>query len=147
MCRLCTTSFNYVPRNGTANLLQHTKTKIHKKNEQSSFLQRNLFTLSNEEYKIASDFDFALIKAFCGAQIPLHKLENPAFRNFLEKYTGKTIKSESWFRKTLLSKVYKDEMEAHYKNLSDKNIYLMFDETQTQMGVIYCIYLPVNAVK
>jgi hypothetical protein len=59
-------------------------TKMQRKNEQSSSVQKNLFTLLKEELEIACDFDASLLKAFCEAQIPLSKLENPSFKSFLE---------------------------------------------------------------
>jgi hypothetical protein len=75
-----------------------------------------------------------LLKTFTSAQIPLAKLEHPASKEFLEKYTKMSLKSESWHRKYLLSSVYTNELEKKYKEFSDKNIDSMFDETTDASG-------------
>jgi hypothetical protein len=90
--------------------------------------------LSDENFETTCEFDVALLKALCAAQIPLSKLENPVFKAFLENYTKFIIKSESWYRKTLLSKIYTNEIKKKYEELHDKNIYLMFDETTDASG-------------
>jgi hypothetical protein len=82
MCKIYTTRHPYNPQFGVALLKRHMLTKIHKGNKQSPSLQRNLFNISNEELKIATEFDIALLKAFCEAQIPLYKLEISNFRFF-----------------------------------------------------------------
>jgi hypothetical protein len=64
----------------------------------------------------------------------LSKLENPVFKAFLENYTKFTIKSESWYRKTLLSKIYTNEINKKYEDLKDENMCLMFDETTDASG-------------
>jgi hypothetical protein len=83
MCRICTTSFPYTTHNGVFPLKQHLLTKIHKRNEQSSFLQKSLFNCSSGNLDISCEFDSSLVKAFCAALIPLAKLKNPSL-NFLE---------------------------------------------------------------
>jgi hypothetical protein len=63
----------------------------------SLLLFKKSFLLLKEELKIACDYNVSILKALCEAQIPLAKLENPSFKSFLEKYTNRTIKLESWF--------------------------------------------------
>jgi hypothetical protein len=109
-------------------------TKVHKRNEKSTYIQKSLFNLSSEDLEVGNEFDCFLLKALCAAQIPLGKLENPVFKEFLERYTSMTIKSESWYRKCLLNKVYANEINKKYKDLADKNIFIMFDETTDSNG-------------
>jgi hypothetical protein len=45
-----------------------------------------------------------------------------------------TIRSESWYRKTLLNKIYTNEINKKYKELSDKGFYIMFDKTTDVNG-------------
>jgi hypothetical protein len=62
-----------------------------------------LFNISNENLEVVCEFDCALLKALCAAQIPLEKLENPEFKLFLEKYALMSIKLVSYYSKCLLS--------------------------------------------
>jgi hypothetical protein len=130
MCKICTKVLKYNTGEGVSPLKKHFYTKIHLENERiSSRMQSVLPFVSTGETLNENQFEISLLKAFCSANIPLSKLENIEFRNFLEKYTNRKIKSESWFRKTLLEKVYSKEMQSIFQYFSEKNIYIMFDET------------------
>lgn len=49
------------------------------------------------------------------ANIPLNKLSNPYFKEFLSKYTGKDIPSESTLRKGYVDEIYENKI----KNIRD----------------------------
>lgn len=56
---------------------------------------------------------------------------------------NKSLKSESWYRKHLMNKVYYSEMEKKISYFSDKKIYIMFDETTDAVGR-YILHLLVG---
>jgi len=53
-----------------------------------------------------SSFNLDLCRVLTSANIPLNKVNNAIFRDFLEKYTGKEIPDESTMRKNYLSECY-----------------------------------------
>lgn len=75
-----------------------------------------------------SSFNLDLFRALTSAIIPLNKINNSVFRNFLDMYTGKEIPDESTMRKNYLSECYQKTM---IKIRSDKKI-----EFQSMMQVI-----------
>ncbi len=52
------------------------------------------------------NFNHDMCHAFVSAGISWNKLNNPAIRSFLEKYTNKSIPAESTLRKNYLPKIY-----------------------------------------
>ncbi|KAL4096902.1 hypothetical protein QTP88_021777 [Uroleucon formosanum] len=76
---------------------QHLKTNKHemlaarrKVESKSSEYTQQLFTVSNKKSVFSKD----LCKALMTANIPVHKISNTEFRNFLEKYTLHAVPSE-----------------------------------------------------
>jgi len=55
-------------------------------------------------------FNYDLCQALLSANIPLNKLSNDCFRNFLEKYTSKSIPVESTLRKSYVAQCYEETM-------------------------------------
>lgn len=133
-CKICVKTYSYVPREGVAPLKQHLKSKLHCRNLKVNTMQTELNIKTIPNPNTANDFDVELIKTFCSANIPLSKLENQDLINFLKKYTGIDVKSESWYRKILLEKLYKNEMQSMLSNITEKDIYVMFDETTDDNG-------------
>jgi hypothetical protein len=70
-------------------LQQHEQTAIHKENIMTP-LRQTLLTQNLEE-SANSTFNMELCNVFLAANIPWHKLQNPAFQNFLTKYCGRKI--------------------------------------------------------
>jgi hypothetical protein len=87
ICKMCTKSFTYVPKHGVNPLKQHMLTKGHKRNEKSPYLRKELLKYLKPFLEDYCEFDVSLLEALTAAQPPLHKLENPVFKDFLEKYT------------------------------------------------------------
>lgn len=50
------------------------------------------------------------------ANIPLYKLENVKFREFLQEYTGKEIPKEATLHKGYVDDCYKDTLEKNTKS-------------------------------
>jgi hypothetical protein len=62
----------------------------------------SVITLSNEQREFNSD----LCEAMICANIPLTKLQNPIFKNFLEKYSKKSVLDEITLRKNYVPHIY-----------------------------------------
>lgn len=132
-CKICSKRFEYIPREGVKPLKAHQKTQMHVKGLRLNQSQ-TLLTIERTPQREYTEFDEDLLRAFTAANIPLFRLEIPAFRNFLEKYTKKNIKSESCYRKHMLQNVYKSQRQLQFDILRDKKICLLFDETTDACG-------------
>lgn len=76
-----------------------------------------------------STFNMDLCKALLAANIPLNKLSNSKFREFLEKYTGKHIPHESTLRKGYVDNVYNETIDIIKTKIGDNKIWVSIDET------------------
>ncbi|KAJ4433676.1 hypothetical protein ANN_15987 [Periplaneta americana] len=79
---------------------QHITTSKHQANKQLNSKQRQLFLTQPTTSNVRSEFNIDLCRSLISADIPLYKLKNKVFREFLEKYTQHTIPDESTLRKT-----------------------------------------------
>lgn len=59
----------------------------------------------------------------------MKKLLQPTFRNFLEKYTDKSIPDQSTLRKTYVNKFYKDTLCEIKTYALNENIWISIDTT------------------
>ncbi len=62
--------------------------------------------LNVENMVDANKFHFSLVDALVSANIPIAKLKNQKFKSFLENYTGKSIKSLTFYRNMAVESVY-----------------------------------------
>ncbi|KAJ4449438.1 hypothetical protein ANN_00837 [Periplaneta americana] len=67
------------------------------------------------------------------ANIPFNKLENPHFKNFIEKYAGRIAPSETTLRKGYLMSCYENVLHSIREEISDNNIWVSVDETSDSM--------------
>ena len=63
-----------------------------------------------------------LYKMMVSSNIPLHKVEAPAFKQFFEKYTSYPIPSESTLRKNYLTSCYDDTMKKIRNSVGSNKI-------------------------
>uniref|UniRef100_A0A1I8BQU2 DUF659 domain-containing protein n=1 Tax=Meloidogyne hapla TaxID=6305 RepID=A0A1I8BQU2_MELHA len=89
------------------------------------------FLNSNETPNV---FASGLCKALISANIPLWKLQNSAFRSFLEKISGKSIPDESTLRKNYMKKNFLETMERIKTKIGKAYVYAMVDETTDLVG-------------
>lgn len=68
------------------------------------------------------------------ANIPRAKLKNPVFRNFLKKYTSKSIPNESTLRKNYLGPFYNETLSTIREIIGDSHIWFAVDETTDITG-------------
>lgn len=76
-----------------------------------------------------SQFSLDLCKTLIDAGIPFWKLENPSFKNFLKKYTGESVPSESTLRKNYLPVCYENTIQHIRNEVNGKKIWISIDET------------------
>ena len=102
-CVKCNINLKYSRK---SNIVKHLKSVKHTKNVGSSSSSGNpenaqdLGPASNSQSQEC--FNLQLCHAMVSANIPFWKLENEAFNNFLEQYTGKVIPHESTLRRIML---------------------------------------------
>jgi len=89
--------------------------------------QKNQSLLTQPSRKCTFNYD--LCQAFLSANIPLNKLSNDCFRNFLEKYTSKNIPVKSTLRKSYVAQCYKETMNIIKKYCENQKLWISIDET------------------
>jgi len=70
--------------------------------------------------------DFAEALRF--ADIPLYKVNNFKFKNFLEKYTSKNIPDESTLRKNYVDSIYQKTLTKIQTEVFNRKIWVSIDE-------------------
>jgi hypothetical protein len=129
-CNFCETNVSVDKR---FIVTQHTKTKKHKwaakrvENHPSTskILTQQFITDATKK----SVFSHDLCKALLSANIPLNKLSNPYFKEFLSKNTGKDIPSESTLRKGYVNAIYENTIQKVRNYVQNKCIWVSIDET------------------
>lgn len=118
---------------------QHLATNLHKESEKrcvaklkQSFISSAASTSQGGD--TGNEFFLDLCSAMAQSNIPWHKLEQPSFRAFLEKYCNRHIPNESTLRKNYLNKCYQERISKIREKLCDKAIYIVVDETTDICG-------------
>lgn len=81
-----------------------------------------------------SSFYYDLCHALISANIPLQKLQNDAFKHFLEKYTNRIIPDESTLRKGYVHECYEVTIQKIRTYVENKNIWVSIDESTDAEG-------------
>ncbi|QQP57860.1 Putative LOC100902024 [Caligus rogercresseyi] len=129
-CRLCSKSFNIKIR---SNLFHHVRSNKHQKHL-DLFNKTQTIELEEQTSSVARPtFTMDLTRMMIACNIPLAKVEQPEFINFLEKHCGKRLPS----RKTL-TKCMEEECETICskikEQLKEKDIFVQADETTDSQG-------------
>uniref|UniRef100_A0A2S2QIM4 DUF659 domain-containing protein n=1 Tax=Sipha flava TaxID=143950 RepID=A0A2S2QIM4_9HEMI len=82
-----------------------------------------------------SSFNYDLCQALLAANIPLQKLQNETFKQFLEKYTNKLIPDESTLRKSYVFQCYQETIDKIRSYVENKKIWVTLDETTDAEGL------------
>lgn len=118
--------------------MQHVKTKKHieRKAEKDIILEEIQNEIPEQEVPEEEpephencSFNRDLCKALLSADIPLNKLSNKTFRDFLEKYAGKCIPDQSTVRKYLVQQIYNASAKKLQTKVADEKIWVSLDET------------------
>ena len=101
--------------------------------QRSGLKQSTLSSVSTPETD-SSTFNADLCEALLAVNIPLFKLNDPKFKSFLEKYTGKRILDESTMRKNYVSPLAEEVIDDIRNRVGDQYAYIMVDETTDARG-------------
>ncbi|KAL4125875.1 hypothetical protein QTP88_010112 [Uroleucon formosanum] len=110
---------------------QHIKTAKHEQafNQRKRREQSISQSLLTENLNKKSDFKSDLTEALVFANIPLYKVNNLKFKNFLEKYTSKNIPDESTLRKDYVDSIYQKTLTKIQAEVFNHKIWVSIDET------------------
>ena len=98
-CSLCNTTLKIRKRDGLRYLRRHISTDKHISNAENVENRRESFTI---EKNIFSD---EFVKMIIRSNIPLSKVDFPAFRDFFSKFCGRKLNSSSHYRKNILPRL------------------------------------------
>ena len=123
-------------------ITQHHKASSHvknmslkkKRNATQSQLEDALAGPSSAKKSRANELGKELCEAMLSANIPFSKLDNPRYRDFLEKRIGMAMPDESTLRKTYLPECFEDAIEVIRTSLADCPIWIGVDETTDAQG-------------
>lgn len=76
-----------------------------------------------------SAFHLDLAKTFVAADIPLSKIRHAEVAKFLQKYTKRSIPSETHLRTACVPKLYEDLVESIRQKLRNRYLWIAIDET------------------
>lgn len=110
---------------------QHINSVKHEQNKPSSSapVARQMLLKETLTEPKTNDFNMDLCKTFLEANIPLKKASHPSVKSFLEKYTTKTMPSESSLRNKYVPMLYTECIENLREKAKDKYIWVSIDET------------------
>lgn len=119
---------------------QHLKTEKHKRAVKR--VKNRLDTCKILTQQFITDaikksiFSHDHCETLMSANIALNKLYfiNRYFKEFLSKYTGKDIPSESTLRKGYVDKIYENQIKKIRDNIQNKCIWVSIDETTDSTG-------------
>lgn len=140
VCRYCDVRVNYKRKD---NVIRHLQSERHKRTlqkvqnerqmEVDEISPRNCISRvpRNEDQKT---FNFELAEMLVGANIPLHKLDNPFLRKFLEKYTHFEIPRETTIRTEYMPRLYDETLQKIREKVADNYVWVSIDETTDCCG-------------
>lgn len=123
---------------------KHTKAAEKKKREMDGTSQ-SLLTAYQAESASSSklnDFNMKLTTMMLTANIPLYKVSNTAFREFLEEFTKFSAPAETTLRSNYLPVIYEKKMDRMRSLAADNYIWVSIDETTDveQRYIIHFIF-------
>lgn len=112
---------------------QHTQSKKHsmlkaKEVEAKDFDPENVSGLTQNNF--AKD----LCELMVSIDMPLYKLRNPRFVNFIQKYTNFTAPSETNVRESHLISIYNETIDFIREEIKNQYIWIAIDETIDAVG-------------
>jgi len=104
------------------------------------------FKNGEAQNKSLKEFGAELTSTFIQVGIPLSKLSQKPLRQFLEKYTGKSIPDESTLRKIYIKPIYDAVIEKIKTVIADYPVLFILDETTDKMKryVLNILVAPIN---
>lgn len=126
-CKLCKTD---ISGKKSFNIQYHINTKKHESNRKAAEMELE----ETQHDETSTTFHYELCEALIASNIPLSKLNNAKLRHFVEKYTKRSIPSESTLRKYYVSRCYDSTINTMKMELQDKKLWVSIDETTDSVG-------------
>ncbi|KAL4136113.1 hypothetical protein QTP88_007679 [Uroleucon formosanum] len=132
----CSCCEKVVSINQRFSVTQHISTSKHQKNRdrkkkfQHNFLNSEPSTSSHN----LSAFNTDLCRMLIRADIPIFKLKNREFTDFLEKYTGQQVPDESTIQKNYVNIIYEETLQSIRQCIQDGPIWVSIDESTDVEG-------------
>ena len=79
-----------------------------------------------------------LCSALVASDIPIHKVNNDIFKNFLTEYTGRTLPCEGTLRQKYMPTIFSEGMDKLRTKIGDNCIWVSMDETVDKRGRPIC---------
>jgi hypothetical protein len=114
---------------------QHINTSLHRERKDvgQNSKQQLLPSCINQKEHVDS-FNEELCRMMISCNIPLHNLDTPVFRNFLEKYTKEKVLSRRTISRKCVSKLYEENLQKIRNLVGDNYIWFSVDETTDANG-------------
>ncbi|KAL1446681.1 hypothetical protein WDU94_003651 [Cyamophila willieti] len=107
----------------------------HKSSSSRQTLLTQIGEQSTSKSSINTEFSTDLCETLMASNIPMHKVNNPAFKKFLQKYcVGHNIPDESTLRKNYVPGVYQSVLQSIREDIGDNYIWVSTDETTDACG-------------
>lgn len=87
------------------------------------------------------EFNADLCRMFLEANIPLKKISHSTVVNFMEKYTGENMPSESTLRQKFVPNLYNDCMQTLREKVKNRSIWVSIDETSDSESRLVCNFI------
>lgn len=121
-------------------ILQHKSTAKHQRaitpetssSRRSGILQPTISSslhAASTSSKKDEQFKLRLTEMMLECNIPLNKLQQPSFKQFIFDFTGFCCPDESTCRKLFIDRVFTDKLNSLRSVIADNPIYLILDET------------------
>lgn len=113
---------------------QHIATEKHQRGVNRTENKKKTQQLISKDSSSKSSFNNDLCKAMLSANIPLNKLSNTYFKEFLIKYTGQNIPDQTTLRKVNVDHCYQEVLNEIRQKVAGKKIWVSIDETTDAEG-------------
>lgn len=135
-CNICEVA---VSTNQRSQVIQHLTSDKHKKRKTISTAteqrkQQFIIDGLSGASSIQSVFNKDLCNALLSADIPLAKLNNDVFKQFLEKYTGKIVPAVSTLRTNCVKDLYDSAIRKIKEAVRGQFVWISIDETTDIQG-------------
>ena len=136
-CKLCETAICCEKKSQVKQHLETEKHRLRLRKEtdtETAPLRMQLLTNTTTDKDHKDPFSKELCSALVASGIPIYKVNNPAFKSFLGKWTNQKIPDESTLRKNYLPMEYDSVINCIRTAVGEKNIWLSVDETTDVEG-------------
>ncbi|KAL4153881.1 hypothetical protein QTP88_001714 [Uroleucon formosanum] len=113
---------------------QHIATEKHQRGVNHTENKKKTQQLISKDSSSKSSFNNDLCKAMLSANIPLNKLSNTYFKQFLIKYTGQNIPDQTTLRKVNVDHCYQEVLNEIGQKVAGKKIWVSIDQTTDAEG-------------